>query len=243
MNYKIESQQFEGPLDLLLHLIKQENININDINIEDITKQYLEYINLMEKLNLNIASEYLVMAAELIEIKSSSLLPKSEKVEDDYEENTKENLIKRLLEYEQYKNITNDFKKLEQIRNEIYTKEPNNLLEYNDESSEINYGVNLNDLLLAFSKFINEKELSKPLDTKVTHKEYSIKKRCYEIRNILKNKKKVNFKDLFDDYTKESIVITFLAILSMSKKQELIIEQQNNFDNIILKKAGDFNEL
>lgn len=240
MNYKIESQQFEGPLDLLLHLIKQSNINIEDISIEEITKQYLEYINLMERLNLDIASEYLVLAAELMEIKSSSLLPKPEKTEDEFEEDPKERLIKRLLEYEQYKNVTENFKKLEEFRQEIYTKEPNNLLEYNEENEEIDYGVNLNDLLLAFSKFINEKELSKPLNTKITNKEYSIQKKCHEIKKVLKIRKKIEFKDLFDNYTKEAIVITLLAILSMSKKQEITIEQESNFNNIFLKAKGDF---
>ena len=240
MNYKIESQQFEGPLDLLLHLIKQSNINIEDISIEEITKQYLEYINLMEKLNLDIASEYLVLAAELMEIKSSSLLPKPEQIEDEFEEDPKERLIKRLLEYEQYKNVTEDLKKLEEIRQEVYTKEPNNLLEYNDDNVNIDYGVNLNDLMLAFSKFIEEKELNKPLNTKITNKEHSIQKKCHEIRKILKNRKKIEFKDLFDNYSKESIVITLLAILSMSKKQEILIEQESNFNNIFLKVKGDF---
>lgn len=240
MNYKIESQQFEGPLDLLLHLIKQSNIDIQDISIDEITNQYFQYINLMETLNLNIASEYLVMAAELIEIKSYSLLPKSEKIEDEFEEDPKENLIKRLLEYEQYKDITKELKKLEEFRHEIYTKEPNNLLEYMDENEQINYGVSLNDLLLAFSNFINEKELTKPLNTKITNKEYNITKKCSEIKKILKKKKKIEFKELFEDFSKESIVITFLAILSMSKKQEITIEQENNFNNIFLKEKGEF---
>ena len=170
MNYKIESQQFEGPLDLLLHLIKQSNIDIKDISIEEITTQYLEYINIMENLNLNIASEYLVLAAELMEIKSSSLLPGQEQTNDEFEEDPKEQLIAKLLEYERYKNITEDLKKLEEYRSEIYTKEPNNLLEYNDEINNIDYGIELEDLVLAFSKFINEKELNKPLNTKITNK-------------------------------------------------------------------------
>lgn len=243
MDYKIELQQFEGPLDLLLHLIKQSNIDIKDISIEEITKQYLEYINLMETLNLNIASEYLIMATELMEIKSSSLLPKPSIFDDEFEEDPKEKLIKRLLEYDQYKNITNNLKELEEFRNEIYTKEPDNLLKYTDEIVEMDYSINLNDLLQAFSKFIKEKELNKPLDTKITNKEYSIKKRCHEIKKILKSKKKVEFKELFEDYSKDTVVITFLAILSMCKNQEIIIQQDNNFNNIFLKEKSDFNEL
>ena len=239
MDYKIEIPEFEGPLDLLLHLIKQSNIDIKNINIEQITKQYLDYINIMEDLNLNIASEYLVMAAELLEIKSASLLPKVETEEDEYEEDPKENLIKRLLEYEQYKNLTNDFKKLEEYRHEIYTKEPNNLLEYKDKDANIDYGVDLNDLLLAFSKFIEQKEFDKPLNTKITSKEYSVAKRCNEIKKILKSKSKIEFTELFDQFSKEYVVVTFLAILSMSRNQEIELEQESNFKNIIIKEKGE----
>ena len=240
MNYKIEIPEFEGPLDLLLHLIKQDNIDIKDIYIEKITKQYLECIKKMEEMNLNIASEYLVLAAELIEIKASSLLPKKEKNSDEYEEDSKENLIKRLIEYEQYKGITNSFKKLEEYRHEIFTKEPNSLLEYNEEDNYIDFGVNIQDLLDAFSKLMTQKEFDKPLNTKITTKEYSINKRCNEIKKILKQKQKINFKELFDNFSKGYIVVTFLAILSMSRKHEIEIQQESNFKNIIIKEIGGF---
>ncbi len=238
MKYEVNINEFEGPLDLLLHLIKKSNISINEISIDEITKQYLEYINKMEELNLDIASEYLVMAAELIEIKSSSLLPHQEIEEDEFEEDPKEKLIKRLLEYEQYKNLTGTFKELEEYRKEIYTKEPDNMLEYKDSNDDIDYGVDLNDLIEAFSKFLKEKEFDKPLATKVSTKEYSVGKRSFEIKNILKKKKKVEFSELFDICTKEYIVVTFLAILAMSRKQEIIIEQESNFKNIIIKEKG-----
>lgn len=237
MKYEITIDEFEGPLDLLLHLIKKSNINIYDISIDEITKQYLNYIEKMEALNLDIASEYLVMAAELIEIKSSSLLPKNEESEDEYEEDPKERLINQLLEYEKYKNMTSTFKELEEYRSEIYTRIPDNLLEYKDDK-EIDYGVDLNDLLSAMSKFLEQKQLEKPLNTKIANKEYSVAKRSYEIRNILKKKKKVNFKELFEVYNKEYIVITFISILSMTRNNEIIIEQENNFKDIIIKEKG-----
>jgi len=235
MECNIDIPEFEGPLDLLLHLIKKDNIDIQNLNIEKITKQYMDYINLMEKLNLNIASEYLVMAAELLEIKSTSLLPKQIVEEDNYEQDTKENLIKKLLNYEQYKNISTKFKEFEEYRNEIYTKEPSILLDIDEENS-VDYGVTLNDLIDAFSKFMKQKELSRPLNTKITNKEYSVGKRCNEIKKLLKKKEKVDFKDLLDVCSKEYIVVTFLAILSMSRNLEIVIEQQNNFKNIILKR-------
>ena len=239
MEYKIEIPEFEGPLDLLLHLVKKDNIDIQNINIEEITKQYLNYISLMEQMNLNIASEYLVMAAELLEIKSSSLLPQQEQTDDEYEENSKENLIKKLLNYEQYKNVTSELKKLEEYRHEVFTKEPDNLLEYKDDSEIMDYGVNLNDLLEAFSKFMEQKELDKPLNTKITNKEYSVGKRCHEIKKILKKKSRIEFKELFEVFSKEYVVVTFLAILSMSRNQEIEIEQENNFKNIIIKEKGE----
>lgn len=240
MDYKIDSEQFEGPLDLLLHLIKKSNIDIQNINIEEITKQYLNYINLMEQLNLNIASEYLVMAAELLEIKSSSLLPKQEVNEEELEEDSKQNLIDKLIEYEKYKNITKDFKNLEEFRQNIYTKEPTNLTEYMDNNENTNYGFDLSDLIEVFSKFLIEKEQHKPQTTKIENNEYSIKKRCLEIKKIIKAKSKVEFTELFEDCSKKSVIITFLAILSLSKKQEILIEQKNNFNSIFLKEKGEF---
>ena len=235
MNYEVTIDGFDGPLDLLLHLIKKSNIDIVDININDVTKQYLDYINKMEELNLDVASEYLVMAAELIEIKSNSLLPKPEVEEE--EEDPRERLIKRLLEYEQYKKVTEEFKEYEKTRQEVFTREPDNLNEFKGEE-KIDYGVDLNDLLEAFKSFINEKENDKPLNTKITNKEYSITKRCAEIKTILKKKKKVDFRELFEVYNREYVVITFLSILSMARTGDIVIEQESNFNNIVIKEKG-----
>lgn len=238
MTYEININEFQGPLDLLLHLIKKDNINIQELSIDKITKQYLEYIEKMEELNLTIASEYLVMAAELIEIKSSSLLPINQETEDEFEENSKEKLISRLLEYEQYKNLTNAFSELANYRQEVFTKEPDNLQEFQSKDSKIDYGISLNDLVAAFANLMEQKELEKPLNTKITNKEYSVNKRCKEIMELLKNRKKINFVELFDQFTKEYVVVTFISILSMCRNQEVEIEQQNNFKNIIIKEKG-----
>lgn len=234
MEYTITIDAFSGPLDLLLHLIKQANINIWDIEIDEITKQYMNFINQMEKLNLNIASEYLVMAAELIEIKSSSLLPKEELPEDDYEEDKRQNLINRLLEYEQYKNITSAFKELENSRHEVYTKVPSELSIYKEEIRYDEKQLDIDVLIKAFNEFLTKKELDKPLNTKITGKEYSVDKRNIEIKNILKKRKKIEFFELFDRLDRDYIVVTFLSILDLAKKQELEIVQDKNFNKIIL---------
>ena len=239
MDMKFTIQDFEGPLDLLLHLIKQSNLNIFDIKIEEITKQYLDYITKMEELNLNIASEYLVMAAELIEMKSLVLLPQNKLEEDsEYEEDPREQLIERLLAYKQYKEITNDFKELEKSRKEIYTKIPSNQKDFTEEVTLSLGDVSLDDLVEAFRKFMIRKEQEKPLNTKITKKEYSVNHRSIEIKNLLKEKKKIEFTELFDVYSKDYIVVTFLSILDLAKKQELDIKQDHNFEKIILMLKG-----
>ena len=238
MNYTIEINNFEGPLDLLLHLIKKAELDICEISIVEITKQYLDYINLMESMNLNIASEYLTMAAELIEIKSSILLPKKKiDNEDDYEEDPKENLINRLIEYEKYKEISEVLKKYEQDRKKLYTKKPTDLEIYNTVTNEISENFDLNDLMSALNKMLDRKKLDKPLNTKITNREYSITERSNQIKNILKNKKQVEFTDLFDIYSKDYIVITFLSILTMARHQELSITQDKNFGKIMIERV------
>ncbi len=231
MDFTID--KFSGPLDLLLHLIKQSNIDIYDIKIEEITNQYLDYINKMEELNLNIASSYLVMAAELIEMKASLLLPKPEIAEDEYEEDPKEKLIQRLIEYQNYKDVISKFHDLEQERQQYYTKKASDISEY-DIETKLNDDVQLSDLLKAFEKFLQKKEDNKPLNTKITSKEYSITKRSKEIKDIIKNKKRVNFKELFDINTKSYIIVTFLSILVLAKNNDIKLIQENNFEDIVL---------
>lgn len=238
MDYSLNIEQFQGPLDLLLHLIKESKMDIFDLKIEEITNQYLDYINKMEEMNLNVASSYLVMSAELLEIKSKMLLPRHEDVEEGEEEDPRENLVNRLLEYQRYKDLTKEFKDLENERKKIFTKIPENILEYKDEEAIVNNGdITLDDLVLAFQKFLEREKSKKPLDTKVTNKELSVEKRRSSIRRILKEKRKVSFFELFESYNKEYIVVTFLAILEMAKENELKIYQENNFDNIVCEVA------
>ena len=234
MEYNVLLPEFEGPLDLLLHLIKKADISIFDIKIDEITKQYLDYIHKMEELNLNIASEYLVMASDLLEMKSRTLIPKNEETQE--EDDPREELINRLINYQNYKESIEKLKEYEAIRKEVYTREP--IVEnYKSENVTNNLDITLDDLLKALSKFLENKENAKPLATKITNKQYSVGKRSIEIRDILREKKKVNFFELFDDVSKEYVVVTFLAILDMSKRQEISITQENNFENIILEEV------
>ena len=237
MNYSVKIDEFEGPLDLLLHLIKEDNIDIYDISIDKITKDYLDYINKMEELNINVASSYLVMASELMEIKSKSLLPsnKKEEVSENEEEVSRERLISKLIEYKKYKEITNSFKELESLRKEIYIKSPENIKNYIDEKITNDNDISVNDLIKAFSLFLERKKLEKPLNTKITNKEYSVKERKSSIRNILKERKKLEFTELFNEYNKSFIVITFLSILEMTKDNEIDLKQEDNFSKIYIE--------
>ena len=226
---------FEGPLDLLLHLIKTSKMDIYDISIEEITKQYLDFIKQMKEMNLDVASEYLVMASELIEIKSKLLLPNNkEEEEDNYEEDLREKLINRLLEYKKYKDMIDTFKELEEERKDIFTREPVNLSNYVDKECENNGDITLDDLLAALNDFLKRKEDEKPRETTVTKKELSVTDRTNDIRKYLKKKKSVNFFELFEVKTKEYVVVTFLSILEMAKHGEITIRQDNNFNNIII---------
>lgn len=238
MEYAVKIDAFEGPLDLLLHLIKESKVDIWNIKIVDITDQYLNYIKSMERLNLNIASEYLVMASELMEMKSKMLLPRYEEESSEEEEDPREQLIQKLIEYQKYKDMTKNFKELEEVRHEFYTKAPESLKDYIDDDTIVSSDVTLDDLMNAFQKFLKRKQLEKPLSTTVTKREITVEERRTSIRNILKTKKKVDFFELFDEITKEYIVVTFLAILEMAKKQELMIYQENNFQQIICEGIG-----
>ena len=238
MDYSIKINEFEGPLDLLLHLIKESNINIVDIEINEITKQYLDYINKMEELNINVAASYLVMAAELMEIKSKSLLPvsgDSEEIDNDDENVSKEKLINKLLEYQKYKDMVNEFKKLESDRQDIYVKGPEVISHYVSETIVNNNDTTVDDLVAAFKKFLERVDKEKPITTKITNREYSVKERKSSIRNILREKGRVLFTELFDKREVSYIIVTFLSILEMTKDKEIKIKQEGNFKDILLE--------
>lgn len=234
MDLKLEV--FEGPLDLLLHLIKENKMDIFDIEIESITRQYLDYIHKMKEQNLDIASAYLVMASELTLIKARMLLPRP-KVDDEEseEEDPREELVARLLEYQAYKEITKTLKENESKRQEIHTKLPENINNYIEENTVIIGEGSLDLLVDAFKKFLVRKSEEKPLSTKVTMKEITVSSRKLEIKSILKKEKKVSFFKLFPVSTKEYIVATFLAILDMARNKELLIKQEELFSDIIVE--------
>ena len=230
----VKLNNFEGPLDLLLHLVKEGDTDIFDINIVLITDKYLEYIREQEYLNINVSSEYLVMAAELMYLKSKSLLPKdNSNVEEDSDEITKEKLIDKLIEYQRYKEVTSSFKELEKERKNIYIKGPEKISEY--VTCKIEGEAGIDDLINAFKLFLKRQELDKPLETTITKKEYSVKERKSSIRSLLNEKGKIYFDELFDEYNRAYVVVTFLSVLEMVKEREVIIIQDKTFDKILVE--------
>lgn len=234
MDYSIKIDKFEGPMDLLLHLIKESNIDIYDISINDITKQYMDYLQRMEELNINVASSYLVMAAELMEIKSKSLLPHSEEDNDNEEEVSRENLINRLIEYKKYKEMMPIFRNMESDRHNIYIKSPSDMSEYYEDEF-INNREDVNLLVEAFKKYLERVEKEKPVTTKIVNKEYSVSDRKRSIKNILKEKKEIKFNELFTEYNISYVIVTFLSVLELVKDSEVSIVQDRNFSDIVIK--------
>lgn len=230
---------FEGPLDLLLHLVKKSEMNISELSLIDITEQYINFIKTMEEMNLDIASEYLVTAAELIEMKSRSLLPKppKENDEDELELDPEEELKRRLLEYQKYKSSVESFRTLENVRGNFYTKSPEKKEIYTEEKVENDGSVTAYDLLSALQKLLERKEYSKPLNTKITKKELSVADRVVKIREVLKKEKRIEFLSLFEELTKKYVVVTFLSILEMAKNKEILLSQDSNFGTIILERV------
>jgi len=238
MTYNFHINDFEGPLDLLLHLIKSAKMNIYEINISEIIDEYLSFLKKEEELNIDIASEYLVMASELIHLKSRLLANRhdEEESEDELAINSEEDLKNKLIEYEKYKQITDDLKVLEEKRSEIFTKLPESLQEYVEEPV-LSGEIGLADLMQAFELFLKRQKHSKPLNTRITKRELSVEDRTRVIRSILKEKGKVNFLDLFEEITKEYVIVTFLSILEMSKNSEIALIQEDSFSPIIIERV------
>ncbi|WP_442854507.1 segregation/condensation protein A [Bacillus sp. SJS] len=250
MEYQVKIDAFEGPLDLLLHLINGLEIDIYDIPVSQITEQYLLYIHTMKELELDVASEYLVMAATLLSIKSKMLLPKQEEelFDEEFglepEEDPRDELMRRLIDYRKYKEAAIELKSREEERALVYTKPPSDLSEFAQETSpdRTPLDVSVYDMLSAFQKVLRRKKLQKPLQTKISRQEIPIERRMNEILDDLKTRPgRRNFMELFPDDSKEYLVVTFLAVLELMKSQLIMIEQEGNFSDLYITGSGKSN--
>ena len=231
MGFEVETLKFEGPLDLMLHLIHEQQLDIFDLDMEVLTDQYIAYLHAMEDLQLEVESEYLVELATLIEYKSKKLLPRhSDDLEDDYED-PKDRLVRRLLEYQKYKEVSAALYDSFVERQDQLSK-PLSLDRFIKEADLDAQKVEGDpyDLLKAMNKVLRRLQLSRPLDIKVTQKELSPEDRILQIKARLKDLPETfSFETLIEDCDDlHEYVITFMAILDMAKDHYLAFTIDNN---------------
>ncbi|MBL7157154.1 MAG: segregation/condensation protein A [Candidatus Omnitrophica bacterium] len=231
MTYKVQLPVFEGPLDLLLYLIKKDEINISDIPIAKITNQYLEYLEVMKLLDLEIAGEFILMAATLMHIKSKMLLPLEEKEEEAEEElDPREELVKKLLEYRKFKEAADSLKDIQARQRDSFTRLPGGEKpQLEDEDSY--FETSLFDLITAFSKVL--KEIPKDAFHKIVEDEFTVSDKIHDIFHLLVDKPVIYFSELFKNARgKVEIVAIFLALLELVKLKEVIVKQKDSFGEI-----------
>ena len=252
INVKLEV--FEGPFDLLFHLIEKNEIDIYDIPISTLTGQYLEYLDNIKTRDMENMSEFLLMAATLLEIKSKMLLPKPKKEEINEELDPRQELVERLLEYKKFKTVTDTFKKREEKASLIMYKESNNIISsFKDEHEytidDFMGGVTINDLFRAFEDVLKRKEMKvdrvRSEFKSVERDLYTIEEKINFIRDLLVLSPKINFMDIFTETAeKMEVVVTFLALLEMIKIKYVKIYQDKPFEQISITRyiGSDRNE-
>lgn len=227
LTLKLDS--FEGPLDLLLHLIKKNEMNIYDIEVSKITEQYLEYLHRIKELRLDIAGEYLVLAAKLLNIKSKMLLPTmNESIEEDMLQDPREELVEQLVEHQQFKEISKKLHKLELDRKLLFDREQEILEEGNIDYS-IKEGTTIDLLNKAFLNILktNKKQKKSKIQRHITTDKYSVTEEISIIyQKIIKNRNPLLFSELFEDSKSiEKLVTSFLAILELVKDGKIYAQQ------------------
>lgn len=236
MDYSVSLDVFQGPFELLYHLIEKKEIDIYDIPIAEITDQYMEYLNQMIKFNMNVASEFILMASTLIEIKSQMLLPQKEKSEDPRQE-----LVNKLLEYKIFKDISEKLKQYEDESSFHFSKPKEEMAIAGDLSQEqlsLNE-INIYELYNVFMSLIKNQDLKIVNEDKmkVYRENYSVKHCVEELLKKLKKSGRVSLFETFKEkqnLTKEYIITTFLAVLELSNKQDMKIYQLDTYSDIII---------
>jgi len=235
---KFKLDQFEGPLDLLYHLIKAAKIDIRDIFISEITEQYLEIVRNVENVDMEKAADFTLMAATLLEIKSNKLLPKPEIISDEPEEDPEEKLYRQLEEYKLFKEASEKLKTVEDVGK--FYKEPDAMA--NGYRYELPEKLNLDALISAFSSLLHKVSVKAETITerKIEKDRFTVAEKIAQIKDSLLIKPKFSFKELFEeDYSKSEIINTFLALLELLKGQVVKVEQGATFGNIEIFKRED----
>jgi segregation and condensation protein A len=244
MSYLVKLDQFEGPLDLLLHLISKSKVRIEDISITEITEQYLETLRIFEQFDMDIASEFLVMAATLLHIKSCILVPKTKPdPEEEEEADPKQELIMRLLEYKKYKEAGSRLQEREACFSGLFYKLPEEF--YNEDSQEsalpdeINAGLLSQALmmLLRLRKNLSGKAAAGPLIHEIKRDPITINERVSQLKAYFAGCSQTTFFQLFKkDNSREEIIVTFLALLELLKENILSLQQKYPFEDILIER-------
>jgi segregation and condensation protein A len=238
--YKISIPLFEGPLDLLLDLIKKQEMNIHDIPISKITSQYLDYLHQLETLNVDVSAEFIYMAATLIYIKSKMLLPPDPLASpEEQATDPREELVQRLLEHEKFKNAAQLLYQKQQIEENVWSKPDKTL--YNDESTEGELVVSLVDLVRVFQQVLERKKEVTRIELK--HESFTVAQMIAQLRGqiISSDTNSVSLVEFFEACpSRHAMIVAFLAVLEMVKLQAVAMAQEKQFGDIILKRAKAF---
>lgn len=253
MSYKIKLDIFEGPFDLLVYLIENARMSVYDIQVSEITDQYMKYIENMKTLDVNLATEFMVLAAELIEIKSKMLLPRMKADgEAILEEDPRTELVQRILEYKRFKAAAELLEIQEEQSQRIFAKPREDLAPFTKEADEY-LNLDLNQFVKAFHLFLQKKKKLEEIKrnyARVERQKITIEQRIEHIRNMfrLKERKKLSFKDLLTaESNRYEVVLTFTSMLEMIRQKAIIVRQNVNFGEIYLsliekgKKDGNEN--
>ena len=232
--YEVQLEVFEGPLDLLLFLIKKDDLDVNNIPIAHITKQYLGYLDLMKELNLDLAGEFLVLASTLMAIKAKTLLPSNETPEGNEGPDPRAELVAKLVEYQKFKQAAQFLEKRAEEFSDIYYR---GAPHFADEEKSLSIGTL--DLLSALREVLDRAE---DVETKeVVGEEFPIEEKIEKILAALSKSPSISFEDLFSDEKKRrGIIACFLALLELTKLQRIFVRQEANFGKIVIfKKEGE----
>jgi len=240
MKYNIHLQVYDGPLDLLYDMISKQKIDIKDISITEITKQYLSYLEMLDKMDLEITSEFITMASKLLQIKSRYLLYKQK--DNDEEEDPRLELMEKLEEYKKYKLAAEDLKSNVTDLSEVFYRKKEEII--------IDEKIDLQDISLEAIKMIlprilkiNKTEDIEPNDDKlnkiVKGRIVSVEEKIVYIRDIINNKGDIRFSNIIENCNKDEVIATFLSILELIKAKEIIVEQDILFDDILIKKSTE----
>jgi segregation and condensation protein A len=237
--YAIKLDVFEGPLDLLLHLIQKNEMEITDIRISEITDQYLAYLNLMEMLDLDVASDFLVMAATLLHLKSQSLLPAPTSSEQKHLKN-REELVRQLLEYKQFKEAAQALEYYASQREKVYTR--SDVLHTDlDDLREVQIRATLFDLLSAFKEIVSRQQFMGDEDyAEIQEESITVEDKMAFLDQRLAEDGQIWFNDLFPEFSgKLERIVTFLAVLELVRLQRMVAVQSEHFSDIYLRKRED----